>query len=215
MNLVILSLAVLISAIIAIIYRQRDNIKMYTIFKPLTTLLIIAIALIIHYNVKSEYSRFVIIALLFSLLGDILLINKRYFVYGLASFLFAHLMFIRCFYAIYGFNAYLLPLIILLIIGGLYFLYLRKTLGKYLIPVAIYLIVIVTMSWQAVGLVINEAIFVNWSIAAGSILFFFSDSIIAYNKFKKPFKIAEILILASYWLSIFILTLAGKYLILG
>lgn len=67
------------------------------------------------------------------------------------------------------------------------------------------------MNWQAIGLVINNSEFIFYGIAIASILFSFSDSILAYNKFKKPFKIAEILILSSYWIAIFIFSIAGLY----
>ena len=69
------------------------------------------------------------------------------------------------------------------------------------------------MNWQALSLVItsHELIFIG--IAIASVLFSFSDAVIAYNKFKSPFKIAEILILSTYWISIYIFTIAGLYVV--
>ena len=99
----LLSLAALISAIIAIVCKQRENVKMYSVFKPLTTILIILIALIIFKNYSSTYSAMMIVALFFSLVGDVFLINKKYFLQGLSSFLIAHIGFTIGFTSLYGF----------------------------------------------------------------------------------------------------------------
>ncbi|MCJ8290861.1 MAG: lysoplasmalogenase [Crocinitomicaceae bacterium] len=211
MEIPFLSIAVLLSAIIAIVYRQKENVKMYSVFKPLTTVLIIIIALIIFNETASVYSELMIVALLFSLIGDVFLISKKYFLPGLSSFLLAHICFTIGFASIYGFDWNAVSLVPLVIIAGVYYNFLRKDLKKYSIPVLVYMTVIVVMNWQAINLSISSGELVFLGIAFGSILFSFSDSILAYNKFKKPFKIAEILILASYWISIFTFTILGLY----
>ncbi|MFA5972748.1 MAG: lysoplasmalogenase [Lentimicrobiaceae bacterium] len=211
MKIELLSLAVLVSAILAIVFRQRENIKMFSVFKPLTTGLIILIAIIIFTKHSSSYSAITIAALVFSLVGDVFLINMKYFLQGLSSFLIAHICFTIGFASLYGFNWNIIPLVVLASISGVYYFYLRKDLKKYSIPVLVYITVIVVMNWQAIGLVINNSEFIFYGIAIASILFSFSDSILAYNKFKKPFKIAEILILSSYWIAIFIFSIAGLY----
>ena len=212
MKIELLSFAALITAIIAIVFRQQRGTKMYSIFKPLTTILIIFIGLIISKNTQSSYSVVILVALFFSLIGDIFLISKEYFLQGLSSFLLAHICFIIGFTSLYGFNWNLILLIILALISGIYYNFLRKDLKNYSIPVLVYITVIVVMNWQAIGLVINNHDFIFIGIAIASLLFSFSDAIIAYNKFKKPFKIAEILILSTYWISIYIFTIAGIYL---
>jgi len=211
MTIEILSLLVLISAIVAIIYRQKRNQNMYSIFKPLTTLLIISIATLIFYKTESTYSIIILVALTFSLIGDVFLISDKYFLPGLASFLIAHICFIIGFTSLYGFNYSLTPLIPLLLIGGGYFMYLKKDLNEFSLPVLVYIGVILVMNWQAINLIMSNDNEIFYALAAGSILFSLSDSILAYNKFKKPFKSAEPLILSTYWISIFIFTIAGLY----
>jgi len=211
MTIEILSLMVLISAIIAIIYRQKGNQNMYSIFKPLTTLLIISIATLIFYKTGSTYSIITLVALVFSLIGDVFLISDKYFLPGLASFLIAHICFIIGFTSLYGFNYSLPPLIPLLLIGGGYFMYLKKSLNDFAIPVLVYILVILVMNWQAINLTLSSGKEIFYALAIGSILFSLSDSILAYNKFKTPFKSAEPLILSTYWISIFIFTIAGLY----
>jgi uncharacterized membrane protein YhhN len=206
-----LSLLTLLSAIIAIIYRQKENTLMYSLFKPLTTIIIISIGLFIYYKTSSTYSAITLVALLFSLIGDIFLISDKYFLPGLVSFLIAHICFIIGFTSLYGFNFNLTPLVFLTIIGGLYYMYLKKDLKAYAIPVLIYIVVILVMNWQAINLIISSGKEIFYSLAIASILFSFSDSILAYNKFKKPLKSAEALILSTYWIAIFTFTLVGLF----
>lgn len=211
MEIPLLSIAVVISAIIAIVFRQKENVRMYSVFKPLTTVLIIIIALIIFNETASVYSELMIVALLFSLIGDVFLISKKYFLPGLSSFLLAHICFTIGFASLYGFDWNPIALIPLVIVALVYYNFLRKDLKKYSIPVFVYMTVIILMNWQAINLSISSDKTVFVGIAFGSILFSFSDAILAYNKFKKPFEIAEVLILSSYWISIFTFTIAGLY----
>ncbi len=211
MSIGILSLAVLISAILAIIFRQKESTTLYSIFKPLTTLLIISIAVLIFYKTDNTYSSIMIVALLFSLIGDIFLITDKYFLPGLASFLIAHICFIIGFTSLYGFNFNLIPILPLLLIGSVYYNYLRKDLKNYSIPVMVYITVILIMNWQAINLIISSGNQIFYALAMAAILFSFSDAILAYNKFKKPFKFAEPLILSTYWIAIFTFTIMGLY----
>ena len=211
MEILFLTLAVLISAIFAIAYKQKQNKRMYAIFKPLTTVLIIVIALIIHDKTASIYSQLMIVALLFSLIGDVFLLNKKYFLHGLLAFLIAHVCFTLAFTSPFGFQWKGITLVPLVLIAGVYYNYLRKELKKYSIPVFVYMTVLVIMNWQAINLYISSGEIHFLALAIGSIVFSFSDSVLAFNKFKKPFKSAEILILSSYWISIWIFTIVGFY----
>jgi uncharacterized membrane protein YhhN len=208
----ILSLFTFIAAGMAIYFRQHNILKMYAFFKPLTTLLIIGISILIYQKQQNSYSGILIVALLFSLIGDIFLIGENYFIYGLGSFLLAHIIYTAAFIWIGGFNNQLIIFILLLLIGGSYFLFLRKGLGNYTIPVGIYLLIILVMNWQAIGLAITNKETVSIMIAVAAILFALSDATIAYSKFIKPFKIAEIIILSTYWIAIYTFTISGLFL---
>src|SRR5690554_544495 len=211
MEIKILSFAILVSAIIAIIYRQQKNNKMFSVFKPLTTILIIILAFVIHKQSSNTYTSLMIVSLLFALVGDIFLISKKYFLPGLFSFLISHIVFTVGFTSLFCFSLEVLPLLVLILIGALYFNVLRKHLNKMTVPVLIYLTVILVMNWQAVGLVFINQSLVFLALALGSLLFTFSDAILAYDMFKKPFKAAELLILSTYWSAIYIFTLAGWF----
>src|SRR5690554_7597792 len=68
------------------------------------------------------------------------------------------------------------------------------------IPVIVYIVVILIMNWQAIGLLLLDQSLVFMVLVLGSLSFTFSDAVLAYDMFKKPFRMAEILILSSYWI---------------
>lgn len=208
-----LSILFLISARFAIVFKQQKNTKMYSVFKPLTTFLIIVIASLIYLKVPSIYAALIIVSLVFSLVGDLFLLREKHFLQGLLSFLIAHIVFTFAFVSIYGFSRKSIPLILLLIAGGFYYNYLKKGLHKYAIPVAVYMLVIIFMCWQAIGLVFNKPTLVFFGIASAALLFAFSDSVLAYAKFKKAFKAEQIFVLTTYWVALYLFTIAGIWIV--
>src|SRR5258706_11528765 len=94
-----LSLIALISAIITIVAKLRENELLQFIFKPLT---ILAIILMVFLNSSAPitfYQRAILIGLIFSLIGDVFLIRQdRFFVQGLIAFLLGHLCYIAAFW---------------------------------------------------------------------------------------------------------------------
>jgi uncharacterized membrane protein YhhN len=71
--------------------------------------------------------------------------------------------------------------------------------------VLIYLIVIVLMSWQGWALALNPKMeyrsFLGWAVS----LFLFSDALIAVDKFYFSLSFSRVLILATYWIAIFLI----------
>ncbi|GAB5408963.1 MAG: hypothetical protein BalsKO_13280 [Balneolaceae bacterium] len=205
-----LSILFFLLIILSIYVKETGKLNYYFYLKPSTTSILILISVLIYLETESKYSLIIIFSLLFSLLGDIFLLKESRFVKGLASFLIAHIGFTTAFTSFFGFDIYLPPLVVLLIAGLIYFFYLKKDLKQYTLPVFIYFLVIIVMNWQA----INPYSFVKnqmfLGIAIGSILFTFSDALIAFQKFKRTFKGAELLILSSYWISIYLFTIVGS-----
>jgi uncharacterized membrane protein YhhN len=62
------------------------------------------------------------------------------------------------------------------------------------------------MDWQAIGLSFAQQEGVFYFLGLSSVLFSFSDAVIAYKKFIKDFKFAEFWILSTYWMAIFIMS---------
>ena len=168
----------------------------------------ILIALILFFWIHSKQleanSRILtILALLFSLIGDVLLMfvdtSLDYFIGGLVSFLIAHLMYVVVFLKKRNSNKSAAPiLIILLIYASGIFYFLKTGLGDMLIPVTLYMIVILTMSTTAFlrKQRVNSSSY-NF-VLFGAILFMISDSLLALNKFYEPLAYVELSIMTTY-----------------
>lgn len=212
MRIELLTLFAAISAACAIIFSLKKNIKLYSIFRPLTTILIIIMGLIIFQEQGSDYSKIMLVALVFSLVGDVFLITNKHFLEGMSFFFIAQIFFILSFASIFGFSWNIILLALFLMLGWAYYYFLKKDLNKYSIPVFLYSTVISLMSWQAASLVVISREFTYIAIAIASLLFLLSDAIIAYTFFRKDFKASNVFILSTYWLAIYTFALAGLYL---
>ena len=211
MIIVIISFFILVSAAIATYFRMKGNQKFFGVFKPITTILIIALAGYGNYQNPTDYSIIIIYGLILSLIGDVFLVYKKYFLQGLIAFSFAHIAFLFAFISLFDFSINVYALMILAIISLAYYSFLYKSLASFKIPVAIYIFIIVMMNLQAWGLMIYDFKPEFIAIAIGSLFFSFSDMVIAYDKFKKPFRFSEALILLTYWIAIYIFALASLY----
>ncbi len=138
-------------------------------------------------------------------MGDLFLLNEAYFIFGLSSFLIAHLLFTRAFIAMGGIKYFLVPLLILLTYGIFFYAYLSSVLGDLRWAVLAYIAIIMMMCWQGIALYIWKRKGAFLSIAIAVILFLISDSMLALDKFKQPFKLSGFLVLSTYWLSVGIL----------
>lgn len=191
-----------LSACLAIAFGLAAEPFMFGVFKTLTTSLLI-FALLVHRKIflKSTHRLF-LFALIACLAGDIFLLNSAYFIVGLSAFLFGHLLFMRLFVVLGGWSWSAIPLVVLVLIAGLFFYYIEPKLGGFKLPVAVYSSVIVLMSWQGINLAGKSDAPRSNLIAVGVLLFVFSDSMIALNKFVQPFELSVLVILSTYWLSL-------------
>src|SRR5688572_10755046 len=200
----VLSIIALISAIITIYAKMRENILLQYIFKPLTMLAIILLAIL---NVSSQptfYQKMIITGLIFSTVGDVFLIDSKRFIQGLISFLLAHICFIIAFFS----TPNLPGLIFYLIYIGILLSILWKHLGNLKIPVIVYSLALALMSWFALSRYFELNDLISLFAFLGSISFVASDSLLAFNKFKSPFPFAEILILSTYFIAQLLIALS-------
>ena len=94
-----LPFAILLSALLAIAAHLLHRPWLIYLFKPLTTLLIFAFALLPGTFPTDNYTRAIALGLIFSLAGDIfLMLPGDYFLHGLVSFLIAHLWYWTAFF---------------------------------------------------------------------------------------------------------------------
>ncbi|MBX3626842.1 MAG: lysoplasmalogenase [Rhizobacter sp.] len=173
------------------------------VFKPLTTLLVIAWAFTRGHEVPVQRRR-VLIGLWLSLAGDVFLLwPKEGFLFGLVSFLLAHLAYIAAFsvpvrfgakpaaFAIYG-------VIAMLILSQLW----SGVPAALRAPVVGYVVCLACMAAQA-GAWWRHAPASPLARAAalGGALFLASDSLLAINKFASPLPLSALWILSTYWLA--------------
>ena len=184
----------------------------YFYFKPaiLTSLIIYFYFQSAHLNKKIK--NITLLALLFSLLGDILLmfVNKspNFFIGGLVSFLLAHLMYIFVFLKSRNKTAAFFPIIVLLLIyaSGIFY-FLKDGLGEMLIPVIAYMIVILFMLTVAFLRKRSKTTNSYNLVFAGAVFFIVSDSLLALNKFYQPLPFSSISIMLTYALAQYLIVL--------
>jgi alkenylglycerophosphocholine hydrolase len=155
------------------------------------------------------------VALVFSLIGDIwLLVPSRFFMAGLASFLLAHVGYII------GFNQHQLPpltwpvvqLVSFFIFLGVFIyplLYrsIKKRSGTRKLQGAtlIYFIILSLMAISATSTLFRP----DWErqtaafVAAGGLLFFFSDFMLAFDRFIRPVSHGRLVVHITYHLGQF------------
>jgi alkenylglycerophosphocholine/alkenylglycerophosphoethanolamine hydrolase len=150
------------------------------------------------YTMRSS-DRVLLGALIFSVLGDIILELPEHlpFALGLGSFLIAHIFFIR--YFLKGETQKVWwPLIPIFLYCGSLLYFMIPNLGPLLLPVCIYVFVIAMMLWASSIYAYTHH---QYLPLCGAILFAVSDSLIAINKFIVPFLMARYAIIITYWLA--------------
>ena len=144
-----------------------------------------------------------LLALSFSLLGDVLLLfvvqYEHFFTLGLVAFLTAHIMYILVFLEHRKKENWPFAFVtLLLIFGASLFFFLKDGLGVMLIPVSVYMLVILTMATTAY-LRKNKANMRSYRLVfLGALFFMASDSILALNKFYQPIPWSNISIMLTY-----------------
>ncbi len=199
MFVLILSVIALITAVIHIRAEYKGPPLHIYIFKPLTTSLIILIVIVEKNTVSPIYQYLILLGLLFSLSGDVfLMLPSDQFIGGLVSFLIAHLFYIAAFVndAQTAVGWVLIPL---LIYGGIIYFYLSPHVGKLKIPVVVYMLAILAMAWQAWSRWLVQNNTGALLALVGAILFVISDSVLALNRFRRPFKLARLLTMGTYY----------------
>lgn len=200
MTTIILTILAIISALIHMWGEYQGPDILIYIFKPLTMVLIIIIAVLADNPPSKRYKVAVIAGLLFSITGDaFLMLPLDLFIAGLLSFLVAQLIYTYAFSSGKPMQFKFIPLLLFLVYGVLIFLILFPGLNGLAIPVAVYLVVILTMAYTAFNQWSQERS--RWAVFAfiGAVLFVISDSILALNKFGEPFYAARALTLSTYY----------------
>ena len=178
------------------------------IFKPLIVPVILAYLLHQTREFDHPLKKYIITALFFSWIGDLLLMfdnrGEIFFLLGLGSFLLAHIFYILYFHHTrirekIKSNPWWLMVIVV------YYVSLMSILSGYLgdkeIPVKVYGLVISFMLLLAMHLPAGQNKGAGRWILGGAALFVVSDSLLALNKFYQPFDFAGEAIIVTYGLA--------------
>jgi uncharacterized membrane protein YhhN len=198
--------AAFITAALAIAAEPTGQPWLNFVFKPLTTLLLIAWAW--PRGVEDGSRRtWLRLGLWLSLAGDIALLwPQQGFLPGLVSFLLAHLAYIVAFTRGLRLAAKPLPFVAYALLAGAILSQLWPHVPAELrAPVLVYVVALACMAAQAaaVWLAARGSALEPWArrAAIGGALFMASDATLAINKFASPVPLASLWILATYWIA--------------
>ena len=198
-----------------------QNYPVIWISKPLLMPVLLALFLSNAQHHLSLERICVIVALICSCLGDVLLMNAELdlFLFGLVSFLIAHLSYIMAFLvrmrhegrrrtvsAMIGSSIPFLLYIALIV----YIFHPKLTAadgGKQhlFLPIILYTFVIVGMAY--ISFLRDRQSPGFWLVLAGAMFFVFSDSILAFNKFIVPVPTPGLLVMSTYGLGQYLITI--------
>lgn len=185
---------------------------MYFVSKPAILTLLIIFFTKLSRTLDSKTRIIALTALIFSLIGDILLMftasSELYFIGGLIAFLLAHIMYIIVFLKQRHEKNSAIPItIILLLYGAAIFYILKDGLNDLLIPVVIYMLVILTMAVTAYLRKGNASKSSFNLVFLGAIFFLISDSLLALNKFYEPMTSSGITVMLTYGIAQYLIVL--------
>lgn len=205
------------SALLAIGGRLAEAAWLVWVFKPLTTVLIIALALRVtnsrfgrhgagagsptpERTGGQRYRLGVLAGLVASLAGDVFLIPEGLFVWGLVAFLVAHLCYLYAFTdGVRLFARAWPPMVIaavaLLILQRLWPGVPTELRG----PVIAYVALLASMTAQALARAGVRRDRSARFAAVGGVLFLGSDALLALDRFHAPLPWAGLWVLATYW----------------
>lgn len=167
--------------------------------KPATMLVLIAAAVAMPDPEPSAARWFFVVALLFSLAGDVfLMLDERLFVAGLGSFLVGHLAYVGGLVQFDLEPALLVAgvagvVVAAALVGTRIVAAARTRDPRLAVPVAAYIAVISAMVACAVGTAVPLAI-------AGALLFYASDAVLGWNRFVQPVPQGRLVVMTTYHL---------------
>ena len=179
------------------------NIKKLKTGSFITKLLLTSVLLLIYLTGSKELQIPVILALVFCFLGDLFLEFPKYFIPGLSAFLVGHV-----FYAVKFLSDITviskLPwwMFLFTIVYIAYGITLNSRLSitdiKKRIAVYVYTAIILIASFLSILRFNSVSGYSFWIVLIGTLLFILSDSILAYNLFKKRSSYGSVWLMAAY-----------------
>jgi uncharacterized membrane protein YhhN len=196
-------------------YEKRKNRIPLFITKSALSLLFVITALLQPDSV-SAYYQYLLIGLIFCLVGDMCLAlrQRKAFMGGLVAFLIGHVLYIFSFSSLIPISHWFSPrALIIVLISALVFFWLRPHLKSMLIPVLLYIMVITLMAVGA-WVVFEKSTFKisgRTLILVGALCFYVSDIFVARHRFIKEEYRNRLLGLPLYYVGQFMLAFSVSF----
>lgn len=180
-----------ISLVALIHYKNQEKDAPILIYKTLTSLFFIAIAIASGaYAGFDTYAILMIVGFVLCAIGDVLILDKQNtprFITAIGSFLSGHVLFAAAFCTLFAFHWMDIVLAVGILAIAFYVYKIQKfNLGKFLIPVAGYALVITIMLVKAFSSLHSVyPVLFKLAITIGASMFFASDIILVFLVFKK------------------------------
>jgi len=205
----VLSIWAFVFGVLAIRADYKGPRLLVYLFRPMTMIIIISLVLEAGTHAPPYYRFAIAAGLIISLAGDVfMMLRKKRFLEGLICFLVAHVCYTSAFLSGIRLEFSSWPSVPLLIWAALVVFILYPHLGKMRIPVIIYALVILTMARAGLERSIQLPGTAGLAAATGSVLFVFSDSVLAFDRFVKPFRSAQAFILSTYFAAQWLIALS-------
>ena len=180
--------------------------------KPLTTLLLMALAASAAPPVSARYRNTILLGLLFSLAGDVLLmLPVDLFLAGLGAFLLAHLFYMAAFFAGSNARTRLTSIALLAVFGVANLAGLLPRLDNAMrVPVLLYVVALLLMAGFALARArslrlaggAQPALVASARTAAiGAAFFVVSDTLLAWDRFGGGIPLASLWVLSTYFIA--------------
>lgn len=173
---------------------------LYLIFRPLTMVVLISLVIEAGKSAPPAYRFAVGAGLVVSLVGDFFMMPRRKrFAAGLAAFLAAQVCYAFAFLSGIRLRLSPVPAFAMLAYGAVLFAVLYPGLKRLRIPVLVYIFAISAMALAALERYIQAGGPAALAACAGAALFLCSDTFLALDRFVRPFRAAQGLILSTYF----------------
>ena len=206
---IILAIATPVLSFFCVKAATKQDPERLFIFRPVTMLVIILLAIIAPMPVSTYFKGAIIFGLLVAFLGDaLMMIPGTPFIVGLISFSFVALLYFFGF----AYEAVLQipsPFVILIILYAIfYFRFLSPFLGEFWFPSIVLIVLLSLTAWQALEVFVQTWAIWSFLGLAGALMLGTSISIFGIHYFRGGMKGDKMLFVASYHVGQWFLALA-------
>lgn len=199
MTTTLLALFSLTSAAVLVRAERQGFRNLVYLAKPLALVSVALIAVFAWPLVSTEYRLWILAGLALSLLGDMaLMVPKDRFLTGLGAFFLAHVAYTIAFLGRLDTPVFL-PYLPFGFAGLFVVVILWRHLDGLRIPVIAYAVAIAVMAGSAWAVAMTIGSVSAWTAAVGTLLFLFSDVVLALNRFVGEIRSADALIVWTYF----------------